>query len=127
MIVPVILLLVVVSACIAASIDDTVNDYDYYQFDQESVVPRSNDSSFPTAPRFGSIDYSLKENMGMMGPVPTDGEIRRACQALQNAGWDYWSMSQNWGSGTSTRSVMVAASLTMFASGSELVNYCNSK
>ena len=84
-------------------------------------------SPLPTTSQFDSINYSLKENVGMTGPVPTDGEIRRACDALRNAGWDYWSMSQNWGSGTSTRSVMIAASLTMFASGSELVNYCNSK
>lgn len=90
--------------------------------------PGENRSSpFPTASQFDSIDYSVKENVGMWGPVPTDGEIRRACQALQNAAWDYWSMSQNWGSGTSMRSVMIAASLTMFASRSELVDYCNSK
>ena len=96
--------------------------------DGEYRGPVENRSSpLPTTSPFDSIDYILKENVGMMGPVPTDGEIRRACQALERAGWDYWSMAQNWGSGTSMRSVMIAASLTMFASGSELVNYCNSK
>ena len=77
-----------------------------------------------TIPTFGvGIDESVKDNVGMMGPRPTDAEIRRACQALRNAGWDYMSL----GMGTDMRSMSIAASITMFASGQELVKYCNSK
>ncbi len=75
-------------------------------------------------PSFGSsIDASVKENVGMMGPRPTDAEIRRACDALRRAGWDYMAL----GMGTDMRSMSIAASITMFASGDELVAYCNSK
>ena len=77
-----------------------------------------------TIPTFGSsVDESVKDNVGMMGPRPTDTEIRRACQALRNAGWSYMSL----GMGTDSRSLMIAASITTFASGDELVNYCNSR
>ena len=76
-----------------------------------------------TVPSYGSIDRSVKDNVGMMGPRPTDGEIRRACQALRNAGWEYMSL----GMGTDMRSMTIAASMTTFASGEELINYCNSK
>ena len=76
-----------------------------------------------TMPRIGSLDNAVKDNVGMMGPRPSDGEIRRACGALRSAGWDYYSI----GMGTDSRSLMIAASITTFSSGSELVNYCDSK
>ena len=86
----------------------------------DSTSPSSGDYTFP---RYGSIDESVKDNVGMIGPRPTDGEIRRACQALRNVGWEYMSL----GMGTDMRSMTIAASLTTFASGEELVGYCNSK
>ena len=76
-----------------------------------------------TVPAFGGIDRSVKDNVGMMGARPTDGEIRRACQALHSAGWNYMSMGMN----TDMRSTMIAASITMFASGQELLDYCDGK
>ncbi len=98
-------------AAFGAAISDVSDDLD------------SRDYILPTFSGFGSIDESVKDNVGMMGPRPTDAEIRRACQALRNAGWDYMSM----GMGADMRSTTIAASMTMFASGEELVNYCNSK
>ena len=80
-------------------------------------------SSLPVAPAFGGIDSSVKTNVGMMGPRPTDGEIRRACDALRRAGWNYMSLDFD----TDSRSMMIAASITTFASGDRLVDYCNSK
>ena len=76
-----------------------------------------------TIPAFGSIDQSVKDNVGMMGPRPSDNEIRRACQALRRSGWDYMSLGMT----TDARSMMIAASITTFASGERLRNYCNSK
>ena len=71
----------------------------------------------------GSIDQSVKDNVGMMAPRPTDGEIGLACQALQDANWDYMSL----GMGTDMRSMSIAASITTFASGEQLTGYCQSK
>ena len=76
-----------------------------------------------TVPAFGGIDESVKDNVGVLGPRPTDGEIRRACNALRNAGWEFMSL----GLSTDARSMMIAASITTFASGDELVKYCTSK
>ncbi len=59
-------------------------------------------------PAFGGIDRSVKDNVGMMGPRPTDGEIQRACQALRRAEWDFMSL----GMSTDARSLMIAASIT---------------
>ena len=74
-------------------------------------------------PAFGDIDESVKNNVGVMAPRPTDGEIELACQALQNANWNYMSL----GMGTDGRSMMIASSITTFASGEQLVGYCEGK
>ena len=71
----------------------------------------------------GSIDRSVKNNVGMMGPRPTDAEIRSACTALRNAGWSYLDTSLQ----TSNRSLVIAAAITTYASGDALREYCNSK
>ena len=106
--------IVLVAGCIAVvavAVEDAVGD-----------IESSGDYIMPT---FGAgIDESVKDNVGMMGPRPTDAEIRRACQALRNARWDYMSMDMM---SVDMRSMSIAASITLFASGNELVNYCNSK
>ena len=76
-----------------------------------------------TVPAFGGIDRSVKDNVGMIGPRPSNNEIRRACQALRRSGWDYMSLGMT----TDARSMMIAASITTFASGERLRDYCNSK
>ena len=70
-----------------------------------------------------SIDQAVKDNVGTMAPRPTDEEIGLACQALHNAKWDYMSL----GFRTNQRTVSIAAAITMYASGEQLVNYCKSK
>ena len=74
-------------------------------------------------PAYGSIDQSVKDNVGAMAPRPTDGEIAQACQALRNAGWEYMALNPN----TDARSIMIAASITLFASGDQLSGYCQEK
>ena len=88
------------------------------------------DAPLPTAenppkilPAYGSIDQSVKDNVGAMGPRPTDGEIAQACQALRNAGWEYMALNPN----TDGRSTIIAASITLFASGDQLSGYCQEK
>ena len=90
----------------------------------ESSAPTSFEA-LPTIPPFDgtSIDASVKENVGMMAPYPTDEEIGLACIALERAGWEYMSM----GIRTSGRTTSIAAAITTFASGEQLVNYCKSK
>ena len=83
----------------------------------------SSTSTQQTLPAFGDIDESVKDNVGVMAPRPTDEEIGIACQALHDAGWNYTSL----GMGASGRSMMIAASITTFASGEQLVGYCESK
>ena len=91
----------------------------------EPPVIASDSGSLPTIPPFDgtSIDEAVKDNVGMMAPRPTDEEIGLACQALHRAGWDYMSMGMR----TSGRTTSIAAAITMYASGEQLVNYCKSK
>ena len=90
-----------------------------------SGVSASDNDSLPTIPPFDgtSIDAAVKDNVGMMGPHPTDEEIGPACQALHRAQWDYMSMGMR----TSGRTTSIAAAITMYASGDQLVDYCKSK
>ena len=82
-------------------------------------------SNIFTAPSLGGgIDQSVKNSVGMMGPRPTDAEIRSACTALRNAGWDYYATSNL---NQSNRTLTISAALTTYASGSALREYCNSK
>lgn len=82
------------------------------------------DTSLPSVPAFGGIDKSVKDNVAFTGSRPTDEEIRLACGALRKAGWDYMSIDPL---ATGTRSMMIAAAINTYASGSRLVDYCNSK
>ena len=80
--------------------------------------------SIPTT-GFRSIDESVKDNVGMTAPRPDDLEIRRACNFLRNANWDYMRMGMK--SNVDGRSIMIAAAITGYASGDRLVDYCNSR
>ena len=90
----------------------------------ESLLPPSLDT-LPTVPPFDgtSIDVAVKDMIGMLGPRPTDEEVGIACHALYRARWDYWSMGHR----TSSRTTSIAAAITRFASGEQLVNYCKGK
>lgn len=91
--------------------------------EETSPSPFTGTNAQQTLPAFGDIDVSVKDNVGVMAPRPTDEEIGIACQALKNADWSYMSL----GMGTDGRSMMIAASITTFASGRQLVGYCESK
>lgn len=81
--------------------------------------------ALPTIPPFDStsIDAAVKDNVEMMAPRPTNEEIGLACLALHRSGWDYLSIDIR----TSGRTTSIAAAITTFASGSQLVNYCEGK
>ena len=80
--------------------------------------------SVPAVPGFGSIDDSVKANVGVTGPRPTDEEIRLACDALRRAGWDAMSIDPM---STGMRTVVIAGAISIYTSGSRMVDYCNSK
>ena len=88
-------------------------------------VSASDNDPLPIALTFSgaSIDKAVKDSIEMTAPRPTDEEIGLACQALHRTGWDYMSMGMR----TSGRSMSIAAAITMYASGEQLVNYCKSK
>ena len=73
------------------------------------------------APAVGSIDQNVRELVAMQGPNPSDEEISQACDALRKAGWEYMGIGA-----TNNRTTMIAASITTFASGDRLAEYCNS-
>ena len=98
------------SVCVVA-IDSTINE-----------VTEGGSSSSVTVPTFGSLDSSIKNNVAALGSRPTDSEIRLACEALEEADWDYFAMDFS-----SNRTVSIAAAITTYASGDRLVDYCKSK
>ena len=74
----------------------------------------------PISPAVRSVDQSVRALVAMQGPSPSDEEISQACDALRKAGWEYMGIGS-----TNNRTMMIAASITTFASGDRVADYCN--
>ncbi len=94
-----------------------------------SIATRAPTSTSPSptsrppivSPAVADIDRNVKDLVAAQGPRPSDQEISKACDALREAGWEYLSIGM-----TDGRTMIIAASITAYASGDRLVNYCNS-
>ena len=78
----------------------------------------------PTSDSANEIENYIIAMVGFDGPEPTDDELSLACQALQNANWDYWSESIL---ELSNRTFTIVDAITTYASGNSLVGYCTGK
>lgn len=102
-----------------ATVDDLYQTIDYRMWGGDAFQPLPSPGN-----AIDEIDESVKNNVAVSGPRPTDEEIRLACAALRRAGWEYMGIDIL---GSGLRTTTIAAAINAYTSGSRMVDYCSSE